>query len=858
MAKFKGWQAVNEILTQKISNADEMLLSQGQKFSLTKLMANLPNNGMIIADEVGMGKTRIACVLAKAVIQAKGRVAVVAPTSLGDQWQEEFKKIDVSSPNMVRSIYQYLEAWADGDNLAPWFDQSLVMVSHGFANWRFNNNSVAWRWALLPCVYALWRKDHTGRFPNGYHDNFNLDDEWVINASQSIFHHAKTRINKLFASTDENRVEWKHLFDPSEYAKHGELRDELETLIGIGFGEFDLLIIDEAHKSRGQESSLNSLVESIILSSKHSRRLALTATPVELDSSQWQAIFQRISLPQAQVEKLSKIIESYSQAVSQVQAMPTNESAVTNFIAQAKQFETALTPYLSRRDKRQLASIQNFVAKTGLEHHQYREHLPFSISTEDLDLAWKQAICAAEALSFVANYQANTFAKRLRLTIGNGHGITSLLDSTLADDTDKAQLEQDKLEYHVETISLKNNDKKQAQRLEFWQNVLIKNLNHETSLYQHPAISIAIKQIEKIIELEKVLVFGRFTKPMQALVDMLNARAMLQALDKSVLWAQAKIQVEKEAVLLTAFSQLLAEGKLTSDLQALASVPDKEKLNKINDKLEKQYQQLENQRRNLRNQIDKYIQEIANDDNDSVASAIVQYLKADTQSNMTALLARALQEKGMIEAELNANDFLKYFKELVNIFIQVKDDEESYYNESVLYEEFKTALTQEYDNPEGKLARLMNGTTEHNTRRHLRYTFNNANIFPKVLVCQSLVGREGLNLHEACRTVILLHAEWNPGVVEQQIGRVDRLGSLWERQLKDYLQAKSPMSIPKINIHPIIFKGTYDEYNWQVLEERWDDLRAQLHGVILPPKIAKNYEKYIVININQHAPNFQP
>ena len=91
MAKFKGWQAVNEILTQKISNADEMLLSQGQKFSLTKLMANLPNNGMIIADEVGMGKTRIACVLAKAVIQAKGRVAVVAPTSLGDQWQEEFK-----------------------------------------------------------------------------------------------------------------------------------------------------------------------------------------------------------------------------------------------------------------------------------------------------------------------------------------------------------------------------------------------------------------------------------------------------------------------------------------------------------------------------------------------------------------------------------------------------------------------------------------------------------------------------------------------------------------------------------------------------------------------------------------------
>lgn len=49
------------------------------------------------------------------------------------------------------------------------------------------------------------------------------------------------------------------------------------------------------------------------------------------------------------------------------------------------------------------------------------------------------------------------------------------------------------------------------------------------------------------------------------------------------------------------------------------------------------------------------------------------------------------------------------------------------------------------------------------------------NSFPQVLVTQSMVGREGLNLHEACRTVILLPREWNPGAVEQLRERRDDL-----------------------------------------------------------------------------------
>ncbi|WP_447774813.1 helicase-related protein [Variovorax boronicumulans] len=110
----------------------------------------------------------------------------------------------------------------------------------------------------------------------------------------------------------------------------------------------------------------------------------------------------------------------------------------------------------------------------------------------------------------------------------------------------------------------------------------------------------------------------------------------------------------------------------------------------------------------------------------------------------------------------------------------------------------------------------MNSTTEPSTRRFLQQAFNGTGSFPQVLVAQSMVGREGLNLHRACRVVMILHPEWNPGVVEQQVGRVDRVGSHWA-QLLETANCQTPADIPRIEVRPVIFKGTYDEHNWAVL-----------------------------------------
>ena len=156
----------------------------------------------------------------------------------------------------------------------------------------------------------------------------------------------------------------------------------------------------------------------------------------------------------------------------------------------------------------------------------------------------------------------------------------------------------------------------------------------------------------------------------------------------------------------------------------------------------------------------------------------------------------------------------------------------------------------------------MYGETKPQTRRMIQLAFNRPNSFPRVLVAQSLVGREGLNLHESCRIVVLLHPEWNPGVVEQQIGRVDRVNSRWAKAVRQAIDdGMKGADLPRIEIRPIIFKGTYDEHNWNVLHERWDDLRAQLHGEAVPARLRASEDeegRAILDEISAARPNFSP
>ena len=129
-------------------------------------------------------------------------------------------------------------------------------------------------------------------------------------------------------------------------------------------------------------------------------------------------------------------------------------------------------------------------------------------------------------------------------------------------------------------------------------------------------------------------------------------------------------------------------------------------------------------------------------------------------------------------------------------------------------------------------AQLLIGDTKSATRRARQGAFNNRDLNPQVLIGQSDVMSEGLNLHIACRDVMLFHLDWNPGRIEQQIGRVDRQGSDWMVACKASLEKGLPP--PTINIHTIAIEGTYDELRTSVVTERAKVLRSQLFGEIIP------------------------
>ena len=99
----------------------------------------LPQSGVVLADEVGTGKTRIACAVVHAVLKAGGRAAVVVPHGLMHQWIAESRKLRASSPapkelttftEFLREVSPNEASWKD---FSPRPDESeWWLISHGF------------------------------------------------------------------------------------------------------------------------------------------------------------------------------------------------------------------------------------------------------------------------------------------------------------------------------------------------------------------------------------------------------------------------------------------------------------------------------------------------------------------------------------------------------------------------------------------------------------------------------------------------------------------------------------------------------------------------------------------------------
>lgn len=108
--------------------------------------------------------------------------------------------------------------------------------------------------------------------------------------------------------------------------------------------------------------------------------------------------------------------------------------------------------------------------------------------------------------------------------------------------------------------------------------------------------------------------------------------------------------------------------------------------------------------------------------------------------------------------------------------------------------------------------RRAHGGTERDIRERLIVQFNTP-FSPDLLVASSVMG-EGIDLHQECRFVIHHDLDWNPSVLEQRTGRLDRIGALAEREGKN------------IEIYEPYLAGTHDEKMFRVVKDRaqWFDV----------------------------------
>ncbi len=884
--RFAGWAQVAANLkstaqTQEeleVSDPEKCRLNAGQRDSLRGIAKRLTHNGVLVADEVGMGKTRVAVSVAEAVTRAGGRVAILIPPGLGFQWSDELRSGGYRDlPPTLRSLKQYFEPWRHDSALNPWFEEPILAISHVFANWRLADTSAPWRWALLPELYAQSRKSTQHRWPRGYRDWSELADPQVQAAGRSIYeaipplsgHPAKRRLGHLSRNTP-----WPGALHAEEYVRTGRLRPLLEQAVGLGLGSFDLIIIDEAHKSRGHGTGLSRLLRNVVLSSAKARRLSVTATPVELSIDQWHQTLTRLGVDTATVESIGRVVQKYDHAVRRVKHNwpQCNEAAMGAYRTAAKDFQTALSPYVLRRDKREEDAVKVFASLPGETWERYRLDQPVAVDLDDLTPQWRQAICAAESLAVVVrpsqseSPDVSRRAQLMRLTTGNGHGIAAWLD--IQSEDDKADPSHDTPAPRSGSPTADSPAAKRDERIDWWSSVITAafrsddpcptpGTTSDNALYGHPAIIAAVGAIEDYTGADrKVLVFGRFNRPMRALVDLLNAREMLRRVTANDPWPSKKM------------------GRRGAAEAAKRQLRSAVNLDKLDAELAGRYDREQRSRAKRREDMRRPLADAAQDATlmskreRDLLQAFLHAWESDPASALPVLRAlEALSPPGTATPAELAQAFIDLMRavsdhdisradEEADILEQVEMDDNADGTDEESWEEICQHISDFFDRPEGGFARQMYGKTSQQSRRMMQLAFNRQHSHPRVLVAQSLVGREGLNLHEQCRVVVLLHPEWNPAVVEQQVGRVDRLNSRWEKDLEAWVQERDG-DVPRIEIRPIIFKGTYDELNWSVLRDRQDDFRSQLSGIVIPTRRVPDNPD-LAHEVARAAPSFLP
>ncbi|MEW6558950.1 MAG: helicase-related protein [Pseudomonadota bacterium] len=880
---------------------EEQHLDDGQRASLGWMAKRLPQSGLILADEVGTGKTRIACAVVHAVLDAGGRAAVVVPHGLMHQWLAESRKLRTSAPapKELTTFTEFLReasapdaSWMD---IAPSPDEpEWWLISHGFRAPLVRSNSNWWR-AALPAFVEM-----------------NL-------ASRAQRKDARTRIGKLRQMMESARASWwgwngmariasdvaprvrgrrdlRKRIDAlpplsvasqnndallAQFGNSGDGRPLTEELLGLWLGEFDLLVIDEAHKSRGEvdveDTALGAasgtvlarLVDVLLKQPEGGRRLCLTATPMELELSQWLDLLGR-ARSGLDPERGRQVVKRLHDAADGAAVAPDEGCRLDELCMAAREFTETLAPYVTRRRRDEAPLVASFregaALPKGLPHPHRRLQRVQIGWTETLGQKspWLDVLFAAECMSQSARgltlKDTAAWPRAVRdayTKLSAGHVSIDLSETSeplripepgVVDDHTRGKIVRAAYWYR----RLRDGRKRVLEGLP---SVTGAELDPDA---EHPRILAAVKEIEGwTLKCEKVLVFGVFLRPLRLLRDVLNVRHALRAADAGRPIAHA-VHTDKSllGIALRQIERLRSEGALTG---RLATGNGAEMRRALADS-QRAYERL---RDKVRRRAKKAVGGWRTDPSLLGGAPVDCDLESALEDHLVSFVVDDFlaTASGSDEVTYERFDALttEFIEERLRPLLGELADEDVDEEQAVLRQGALRALLEDDDGRQSFHARLLHGATRWETRRYLQAAFNRPNASPWVLIAQSQVGREGLNLHESCRVVVQFHAEWNPAILEQQIGRVDRKGSLWEQRAQKWLDEGQEGDPPFVEVRQLVFEGTYDAFQWDRVRRRQVDFDASLFGSLLPSetweRISDDGIRDRLINA---APNFSP
>jgi len=877
-------------------------LDAGQRASLSWIASRLSQGGVVLADEVGTGKTRIACAVVHAVLKAGGRAAVVVPHGLMHQWIAESRKLRATSPapkelttftEFLREVPPNEAVWKE---FRPHPDASeWWLISHGFRAPLVRNNSDVWR-AALPAFVELYlaspaeREDGRMRIGRLQREVDNAPASWwgwngMVRIASEVAPRVRERrdlCTRIDALPPLNVWSWNNDALLARFGNSGDGRPLTEELLGLWLGEFDLLVIDEAHKSRGEAdvddtavgavsgSVLSRLVNKLLKQSESGSRLCLTATPMELDLKQWLHLLGRErARSRLDKEQGQQVVKKLHDAASRAAVAPDEGTRLDELCRAARDFTKTLAPHVTRRRRNEDPLIMSFRAGAALPESQPHPHR----RVQRVQIGWTEAVGQSSSWLDVL-FAAECMSQSARgLTLED----TAEWPRAVRDAYTKLSAGHVSIDLSETSEPLRvpepgvvdDHTRGKIARTAYWYRRLRDGRRHVLEGLpsangaeldpdaEHPRILAAVKEIESwTLKHEKVLVFGVFLRPLRLLRDVLNVRHALRAADAGKPIAHA---VHTDAALLgISFRQidlLRAEGVLSS---RLAKVNGTDMRRALADS-HKAYERLRNKvRRRAKKPIVTWRTDVLLLGGAPLDKKFERALEDHLVSFvLDDFLATTSESDEVTDKRFKALT-AEFVEERLRPLLGELGNEDADEEQALLRQKALRTLVEDDDGRQSFHARLLQGATRWETRRYLQAAFNRTGASPWVLIAQSQVGREGLNLHESCRVVVQFHAEWNPAILEQQIGRVDRKGSLWERRAKEWLAAGAQGEPPFIDVRQFVFEGTYDAFQWDRVMRRQHVFDASLFGSLLPPEAWERVPEERRAMLIESAPNFSP